>query len=290
MCLYIGFVNAQCIAGDCTNGNGTYKLPNGDMYTGSWVNGVREGYGRYDWANGSYYVGDFKNNLLHGNGSFYGTDGRQMTGVFYENNFVENPAETDTTKEFDPNADINAQLDSVKQMDSIARAETYGRAQRVPFCSLIQKLTADFGNQFTSYLGERQAIILERGMNWYATVMAEESLEAGVTGEKGLSARSYYTILYESADSASAMQQYEKYVELLKECDNGCCTMVYDEYDFAGKIHRSYSTTWATLQVKEGLEPLLYQNMMMELECFTSAVRGGGWLVVYRMYDMEMLR
>ncbi|MBK9503987.1 MAG: hypothetical protein IPO03_01015 [Bacteroidetes bacterium] len=51
------------------NGYSVFKLENGDMYTGQWVNGTREGYGRYDWANGAFYVGDFKYNGFHGLGT-----------------------------------------------------------------------------------------------------------------------------------------------------------------------------------------------------------------------------
>lgn len=280
---------AQCVAGDCQNGNGTYKLPNGDMYTGNWVNGVREGYGRYDWANGSYYVGDFKNNMLNGKGAFYGADGKQMIGMFIENNYAgENPDST-AVAGYDPQAETQALWNDMKRRDSIARAETLKKAQRVEFCQMVQMLVQDYGNQFVSYLGERQEIVLDRNMNWYATLMTSGSIEAGVNGEKGKPERTFYNILFESADSASAMQAYKSYVEQLKKCDNGCCTMVFDTYDYASGAQRSYSTTWATLVVSEKYEPLVFNNMIMELECLTRVGRPG-WLVVFRMYDANILK
>jgi hypothetical protein len=287
--VFIQQANAQCVAGDCQNGNGTYKLPNGDMYTGNWVNGVREGYGRYDWSNGSYYVGDFKNNMLNGKGAFYGADGKQMIGMFIENNYAgENPDST-AVAGYDPNAVTTTLWNDMKRRDSVARAETLKKAKRVEFCQMVQMLVQDYGNQFVSYLGERQEIVLDRNMNWYATLMATGSIEAGVNGEKGKSDRTYYNILFESADSAAAMQTYKNYVEQLKTCDNGCCTMVFDTYDYASGAYRSYTTTWATLVVSEKYEPLVFNNMIMELECLTHVGRPG-WMVLFRMYDAQALK
>ena len=36
---------AECISGDCTNGNGTFNYKNGKKYIGEWKNGKREGQG-----------------------------------------------------------------------------------------------------------------------------------------------------------------------------------------------------------------------------------------------------
>lgn len=279
---------AQCVAGDCQNGNGTYKLPNGDMYTGNWVNGIREGYGRYDWANGSYYVGDFKGNLLHGKGTFYGADGRQMAGMFIDNNYAGPAGDSTSVERYDPNAAYQDEWKKKLASDSIARATTLARAKRVAFCEMVQLLVPDFGNQFVSYLGERQEIVLDRNMNWYATLMTTGSIEAGVNGEKGKPERAFYNILFESTDSATAMQQYQSYVEQLKNCNNGCCTMVYDSNTYTAKGHSSHSTTWATLAVSEPHDPLVFNNMIMELECL-SRIGKPGWIVVFRMYDVRMV-
>ena len=42
-------------------------------YTGSLVEGVREGKGQLEWSNGDYYEGDFKNGLRHGHGRYHHT-------------------------------------------------------------------------------------------------------------------------------------------------------------------------------------------------------------------------
>ena len=43
--LLSGNAYAECIKGDCTNGNGTFNYKNGKKYIGEWKNGKREGQG-----------------------------------------------------------------------------------------------------------------------------------------------------------------------------------------------------------------------------------------------------
>ena len=43
--LLSGNAYAECIKGDCTNGNGTFNYKNGKKYIGEWENGKREGQG-----------------------------------------------------------------------------------------------------------------------------------------------------------------------------------------------------------------------------------------------------
>ena len=291
MMIFVGMqiTQAQCVVGDCMNGNGTYKLENGDMYTGNWVNGVREGYGRYDWVSGAYYVGNFKNNMLDGEGAFYAADGSKMIGIFIENNYAGTAADTANKKIFTPDDELQSAYQDILKRDSISRAITLAKAERVEFCSLIRRLTADFPNQFSAYLGERQDIGLQNSKNWYATIMATGSIEAGVNSTVGKPERTYYNILFESEDSVSALQQYAKCVEQVKTCNNGCCTMVFDEHVFHVGAQASYSTIWATLAVKEGLEPLSYNNMLIEIECLKKLTEPG-WILVLRVYDAASLK
>ncbi|MBK8701286.1 MAG: caspase family protein [Saprospiraceae bacterium] len=92
---------AQCVKGDCFNGEGSYKAKNGaiyqgqfrmgkfngkgtiwfasnDVFTGSFSNGKKEGSGRYRFASGHEYVGDFvadkrqgKGKMTYANGDIY---------------------------------------------------------------------------------------------------------------------------------------------------------------------------------------------------------------------------
>ncbi|OMJ70275.1 hypothetical protein SteCoe_31786 [Stentor coeruleus] len=57
-------------------GKATAYYPNGDIYEGLFVMGVRDGYGVYKYASGQVYEGDFKENLKHGIGRMsYGKKG-----------------------------------------------------------------------------------------------------------------------------------------------------------------------------------------------------------------------
>jgi hypothetical protein len=48
----------------------------GDVYTGEWRNGKKEGYGTFIWAkNGARYEGEWVNNIQHGKGTYIKANG-----------------------------------------------------------------------------------------------------------------------------------------------------------------------------------------------------------------------
>ena len=59
------------------HGHGTAILQNGDLYSGEYKNGVRDGYGEYIYANqnGAKFVGYYKQNKKSGHGVFVYPDG-----------------------------------------------------------------------------------------------------------------------------------------------------------------------------------------------------------------------
>ena len=61
---------AECIEGNCRNGQGTLFWADGQKYQGQWKNGQKEGQGAMTWADGSIYQGQWKNNMPDGQGSF----------------------------------------------------------------------------------------------------------------------------------------------------------------------------------------------------------------------------
>jgi hypothetical protein len=102
--------DAGCISGNCENGNGVYVDLDGNRYSGSFVNGKREGPGKwasmsgesYDglwkddvfngqgtfiWADGAKYTGEWKNGVQDGYGIYFFTNGDKYTGYFHDNKF-----------------------------------------------------------------------------------------------------------------------------------------------------------------------------------------------------------
>ena len=61
-------------------GEGTLTGPDGDVYSGSWVKGNREGYGDYLSANGVRYVGQWANNRRNGMGTETWPNGAEYSG------------------------------------------------------------------------------------------------------------------------------------------------------------------------------------------------------------------
>lgn len=60
---------------------------NGAVYTGSWVNTMRDGHGTQKWVDGSYYEGDWRNDRANGYGKLVHAD-----GDIYEGNWVDDKA------------------------------------------------------------------------------------------------------------------------------------------------------------------------------------------------------
>jgi len=72
---------AQCLKGDCQNGQGTYDFGYA-TYTGQFKNGKPEGEGTMDYGGGESYRGRFENGQEHGAGTY--TKNGQQTAVYYQ--------------------------------------------------------------------------------------------------------------------------------------------------------------------------------------------------------------
>ena len=83
----VGF--AQCIKGDCINGQGTFTWESGDKYVGEWKDGKGQGQGTYTYPNGNKYVGGWKNGLPHGYATMTNFDGRTIQGIFKDGELIE---------------------------------------------------------------------------------------------------------------------------------------------------------------------------------------------------------
>ncbi len=73
-------LKAQCVSGNCQNGTGTYRYSQNVVYTGRFVNGIREGKGKLTLQNGSVYEGNFQRGRMSGEGSMTYLNGERYTG------------------------------------------------------------------------------------------------------------------------------------------------------------------------------------------------------------------
>lgn len=64
-------LNAQCVVGNCTTGEGKYVWPTGDSYEGAWKRGKQEGLGKLILTSGDYYVGSWSEGEKEGSGLIY---------------------------------------------------------------------------------------------------------------------------------------------------------------------------------------------------------------------------
>jgi hypothetical protein len=76
----VAHIQAQCIAGDCVNGQGTFLYPSGARYIGSFKDGEINGVGVCYYTDGTKYSGEWKNRFPDGKGTKTYSDGAKRTG------------------------------------------------------------------------------------------------------------------------------------------------------------------------------------------------------------------
>lgn len=73
--------SANCLRGNCENGQGTYRYPDGSEYTGQFRNAKMHGEGTYIYAGrGEKYVGEWRNGVINGQGTYYYRSGNRYDG------------------------------------------------------------------------------------------------------------------------------------------------------------------------------------------------------------------
>ncbi|MBK7342654.1 MAG: caspase family protein [Saprospiraceae bacterium] len=77
-------VNAGCIAGDCSEGVGTFVYADGSAtYKGEFEQSRPSGQGSVTFANGDRYSGEFDEGQFHGRGTLYKRDGTVIRGQWH---------------------------------------------------------------------------------------------------------------------------------------------------------------------------------------------------------------
>jgi hypothetical protein len=80
--LHCQMAGAECIQGNCSNGTGTFQWPDGNRYSGSFVDGLMHGKGTFTWKNGNVYSGEYRAGKRDGYGVFTWQNGNRYTGTF----------------------------------------------------------------------------------------------------------------------------------------------------------------------------------------------------------------
>lgn len=72
---------SNCLSGNCQNGQGTYRHPDGSEYSGEFRNAKMHGQGTYVYAGrGEKYVGEWRNGVINGQGTYYYRSGNRYQG------------------------------------------------------------------------------------------------------------------------------------------------------------------------------------------------------------------
>lgn len=86
--LFVTTLHAQCLEGDCNNGQGTFRFASGARYTGQFEGGKSNGIGVCYWPDGSRYEGEWAGGLPHGKGAKTLSLGRLQAGWFREGRYT----------------------------------------------------------------------------------------------------------------------------------------------------------------------------------------------------------
>jgi hypothetical protein len=78
----INFILAQCIKGDCFNGEGTFRAKNGSIYQGTFKLGKFHGKGFVTFSSNDKFLGSFSNGKKNGAGKYIFAAGHEYIGEF----------------------------------------------------------------------------------------------------------------------------------------------------------------------------------------------------------------
>lgn len=82
-------LNAQCIEGNCENGEGKFLYKDNSLYEGRFENKKANGFGVCIYANGSTYRGEWKNHNFEGKGVLTYYTGIIYAGIWSKGQLIE---------------------------------------------------------------------------------------------------------------------------------------------------------------------------------------------------------
>lgn len=88
-----GLLHAQCIKGDCQNGQGTYLYESGARYVGEFYHNKNNGIGTLYYSDGRRYSGEWSHGYPQGKGILTYPDGRVQKGEWVQGKFQEDAHE-----------------------------------------------------------------------------------------------------------------------------------------------------------------------------------------------------
>ncbi len=92
---FLAIAQGGCASGDCADGFGTYRFPNGDVYIGQFSKNKQHGQGTFLWASGDKYEGAWEMGEQTGYATFTWPDGQTQTGIFKKGQFVRDATPTE---------------------------------------------------------------------------------------------------------------------------------------------------------------------------------------------------
>ncbi len=81
-------LSAQCVSGDCDNGEGTYVYKDGTKYIGAFKSGKAHGTGTCYYSNGDKYTGQWAGHDFNGKGTLKKKSGKVLAGVWQRGKLI----------------------------------------------------------------------------------------------------------------------------------------------------------------------------------------------------------
>ncbi|MEM1324041.1 MAG: caspase family protein [Bacteroidota bacterium] len=99
---------AQCIKGDCQNGQGTFVYPSGAKYIGDFENGEINGVGICYYTDGSKYSGQWKDRYPDGKGTKTYANGHKRSGLWMKGQAIDEKGQLVEVEGADDGTDIQS--------------------------------------------------------------------------------------------------------------------------------------------------------------------------------------